>query len=61
MRAYCKMKWDPTNPTTYPYGLFKLYQNGPADDVHIKGWMTQMPPPASPHGFHINYKPYPGG
>ena len=20
-----------------------------------------MPPPASPHGFHINYKPYPGG
>ena len=51
---------DPTFPTTHPYGLFKLYQNGPAADVHIKGSMRQMPPPASAHGFHINYGTYPG-
>lgn len=57
-RAYCKMQYDPTNPTTYPYGAFKLYQANPASNVLIKGYMKQMPPPASPHGFHINYKPY---
>ena len=58
--AYCKMKYDPTNPTTYPYGLFKFYQANYLDDVHIKGYMKQMPPPASHHGLHINYKSYPG-
>ena len=54
------MRHDITNPTTLPYGFFKLYQASPFDDVHIDGEMWQMPPPASSHGFHINYKPYPG-
>ena len=57
-RAYCRMHYDPTNPTTNPYGYFKLYQANPFADVKISGWMKQMPPPASEHGFHINYKPY---
>ena len=24
-RAFCRMKHDPTNPGTLPYGYFKLY------------------------------------
>ena len=24
-KAYCEMKWDITNPTTLPHGMFKLY------------------------------------
>ncbi len=60
-RAYCRMKYDPTNSTTNPYGYFKLYQANPWSNVLISGWMKQMPPAASEHGFHINYKSYPGG
>ena len=59
--AYCDMKPNPTNLTTYPYGMFKLVQPSPIDDVHIDGWMRQMPSPASEHGFVINYRYYPGG
>ena len=58
--AYCQMEHDATFPTTYPYGLFRLYQEDPSAGVRITGWMKQMPPPASAHGFHINYKAYPG-
>ena len=55
------MSYVYTYPTTYPYGLFRFYQDGPSDDLRISGWMKQMPPPASGHGLHINYKPYTGG
>ena len=24
-RAFCKMRYDITNPTTFPHGYFKLY------------------------------------
>ena len=55
------MHWDLTSPTTFPYGKFKLFQASPWTDVYIDGEMWQMPPPASSHGFHINYKAFPGG
>ena len=38
-RAYCHMKYDPANPTTFPYGRFYLYQQNPLTPVLIKGKM----------------------
>jgi hypothetical protein len=38
-RAICRMYRNPVYPTTYPWGIFYAYQNGPADDVHISGFM----------------------
>jgi Cu/Zn superoxide dismutase len=54
----CKMHYDPSYPTTYPWGMFYLYQAGPSDDVHIWGFMHQMPAPSSEHGFAINENRY---
>ena len=45
---------NPVYPTSYPWGLFYLYQNGPADDVHISGFMHSMPQAPAKHGFAIN-------
>jgi hypothetical protein len=52
-RAICRMYRNPVYPTTYPWGIFYAYQNGPADDVHISGFMHQMPNAPAKHGFAI--------
>jgi hypothetical protein len=52
-RAICRMYRNPVYPTTYPWGIFYAYQNGPADDVHISGFMHQMPNSPAKHGFAI--------
>ena len=38
-RAYCKMLWDSYNPTTNPWGVFRLYQKNPFEPIQIKGYM----------------------
>lgn len=52
--GYCKMRWNPSYPTTNPYGYFKLRERGWFAPMEIKGYMQQMPPSASKHGFSIN-------
>jgi Cu/Zn superoxide dismutase len=52
------MYYDRDNPTTYPYGRFYLYQSSPSAPIYIRGYMRQMPPPASKHGFAINERAY---
>ena len=52
------MYYDGNNPTTYPWGRFYLYQKNPYEPIHIRGYMKQMPPPASEHGFAINKNGY---
>lgn len=58
--AYCKMRYCSDYPTTYPYGLFRLYEWGPWSPLHIRGYMRNMPPPNSRHGFTINTNPFDG-
>jgi Cu-Zn family superoxide dismutase len=54
-RAICRMHWNPSYPTTNPWGIFYLYQNGPTDDVHISGFMHSLPSPQPyKYGFAIN-------
>ena len=51
--SYCRMRWNPVNPTTYPYGSFYLYEYGPWAPMRIRGYMRRMPTSGSTHGFSI--------
>lgn len=58
-QAYCRLKYNPAYPTTYPYGNMELaeYWGSP---LFIRGWMRQLPAPSSAHGFAFNERPYDG-
>ena len=58
--AYCRMRYCSDYPTTYPYGVFWLHEWGPWSPLHIRGWMRNMPPPNTRHGFLINTNPFDG-
>ena len=58
--GYCRMQYNPVNPTTYPYGAFWLHEYGPYAPLYIRGYMRQMPGPNSRHGFTINSNPFNG-
>ena len=59
-RAYCLMAVDATNnnTTTYPVGIFYLYQEDPYSEILIRGAMERMPPESLKHGFSINERSY---
>ena len=58
--AYCRMRYNPAYPTTYPYGAFWLHEYGPWAPLRIRGYMRQMPGPNSWHGFLINRNRFDG-
>ena len=58
--GYCKMRYNPAYPTTYPYGAFWLHEYGPWAPLRIRGYMRQMPSPSSWHGFLINRNRFDG-
>ena len=55
--AYCKLEFNPAYPTTFPYGLMRMKEAW-TTPMYIAGWMKQLPPPRSEHGFSFNWKPY---
>lgn len=57
-QSYCRMRYNPAYPTSYPWGIFWLREYGPWSPLYIWGKMWQMPAPASKHGFSINTKPF---
>jgi len=58
--GYCRMRYNPVFPTTYPYGSFWLHEYGPWSPMTIRGYMRQMPGPNSRHGFTINTRRFNG-
>ena len=53
-RSYCKMRWNPSYTTTYPYGNFNVWQFGQYSPIFSWGWMRRMPYANSTYGFSIN-------
>ena len=58
--AYCPMRYCSDNYSTCPYGNFWLHEVGEYSPLYIRGWMRNMPPPNSRHGFRINTNRYNG-
>ena len=58
--AYCDMKWNLRMPSTYPYGMMKMYQRYVDRPIKIWGWMKQLPAGRdnSSHGFSFNWELY---
>ena len=56
--AHCRMTSNPAFPTTNPSGFFKLREQSWMAPLEIKGYMVNMPPRASMHGFSINTNLY---
>ena len=59
-RAYCKMRWNPTYPTTYPYGAYHLWQWSPASPVYIWGYMLNLPYSYKRYALTINERRWDG-
>ena len=51
--SYCRMRWNPVYPTTYPYGSFSMIEYGPWAPMRIRGYMRRMPTSGRTHGFSI--------
>ena len=52
--SICRMRWNPVYPTTYPYGVFYLVEQGSWAPMRIRGLMRRMPTDDDTHGFSIN-------
>ena len=53
--GYCRMQKNPAfDVGTNPWGYFRLREQNEYAPMEIKGYMFNMPPPTSQHGFSIN-------